>query len=700
MILFEYLNNSFSGAISIFTAVFGMAYPLLQECVQRIEDKYVCSHIASRFKHEHTYIRFNWLIVVCMIEAVTFPLLLQLWAFNWWTCAIVGIQLASVFILMLYTVLLIQLVLYYYDARKLFDRIRSHHDEIELPNLLCISQYASRHDLGDIYSDTLTEIFSFINEQRRAAAEGQEVTFSQPVTETINNILRWSYRETGSYFYERNDIIAALFDYTSDKIVSDQTYMQVWTTLNHIVEADNEQWFNQYWSIACQYYMFYLSNRRFNENRDERDRFLEMHRMLGGLLCMHRKFEWLEYMMTFSNLHPPRYELIPSSASQIFDALYDLEGKADDPLQWRLLARYPFIGLKGDVYDQNTIVKYVEEYLAMLLVRLWSVNDYNITYSSPMEFPPVTDDLDENDKRIKYMNRLKRGVRSLYIDYDLSQLHLGFLPNRIAVLDFASTYEKALKAENEAISGRHEIDLQKVEKIRQEIYAALASKSLNLPQGNPCGDRETITTPVYAGSNLDENWMLKGRHMPLTGYGEMMVEVLNANTVMLYGRILTHNSHLRHTYSIRYQDIFKAIDKLAINDNYVILLLGVYMENFEVLYGKPLGLREEGTSRYYADAEILFIDSRQSAIVVLRRDELPYYDYVAWDNPASWMEEIELDSHVYSNLEHLKETGYYLNIARVFRIEFETSHEFACLRVSLNEVNDEMELKDVRALAR
>ena len=84
MIPFEYLNNSFSGAISIFTAVFGMAYPLLQECVQRIEDKYICSRIARRFKSEPTYIVFNWLIVICMVEAVTFPLLLQLWDFNVW----------------------------------------------------------------------------------------------------------------------------------------------------------------------------------------------------------------------------------------------------------------------------------------------------------------------------------------------------------------------------------------------------------------------------------------------------------------------------------------------------------------------------------------------------------------------------------------------------------------------------------------
>ena len=698
MIPFEYLNNSFSGAISIFTAVFGMAYPLLQECVQRIEDKYVCSHIARRFKSEPTYIVFNWLIVICMVEAVTFPLLLQLWDFNVWSSAVVGVQLISVFSLMLYTVLLIQLILGYYDTNSLFLRIKDHHVEEELPNLLCLSQYASRNDLAELYYDDLTEIFRFIHEQRRSTPDGEEVIYSQAVTDAINSIFRWSYKDVGSFFYERNDIIGALFDYTQEKKVSEQTYTQVWHTLNYMVQADNEQWFRQYWSLACQYYTFHLSNLHHNQDQGERDRFREMHIMLGGLLCMHRKYEWLEYMMTYSNSMPPRYDLVPSSAALIFDALCDMESKADSPFQWQLLAKYNFIGLKGDVYDEHTVVKYVEEYLAMLLVRLWSVNDYNITYMQPMAFPPATEDLDENDRRIKYMERLMQGVRQLYRDYELNMLNLSYLPTKFDALDLAGGYVKILKQKNEEITGRKEVDSEKIEKIRNEILKALDSKTLRLPSGQHKDGRETITTPVYAGCNLDQDNMLKGRHISMTGFGDVLVEVLNANTILLYGRILTSNTHLRHSYSIRYQDIFKAIDKLGINGDYVILLMGTYLDQFDAMYGKPQGFREQDGRKYYNDAEIMFVDSRQSAIVVMRRDELPYYDYVAWDNPARNMEVIKDDPYVYSNLNHLEETSFYLSLCRVFRAEYETTREFACLKVSLNEVNDEMELKDIRPL--
>ena len=698
MIPFEYLNNSFSGAISIFTAVFGMAYPLLQECVQRIEDKYICSHIARRFKSEPTYIVFNWLIVICMVEAITFPLLLQLWDFNVWSSAVVGVQLISVFCLMLYTVLLIQLILSYYDANSLFLRIKNHHVEEELPNLLCLSQYASRKDLGELYYNVLTEIFSFIHEQRRDTRDGEEVTYSRSVTDAINSILRWSYKDVGSYFYERNDIIGALFDYTQEKKISEQTYTQVWHTLNYMVQADNIQWFQQYWSLACQYYTFHLSNLRHNQDQSERNRFHEMHIMLGGLLCMHRKYEWLEYMMTYSNTMPPRYDLVPSSAKLIFDALCDVESKADSPFQWQLLAKYNFIGLKCDVYDEYAVVKYVEEYLAMLLVRLWSVNDYNIIYMPPMEFPPATEDLDKNDSWVKYMQRLMQGVRQLYRDYDLKKLNLVCIPAKLDVLDLAGGYVKILKQKNEEITGRKEVDGEKIEKIGNEIVKALDSKIIRLPQGRHIDGRATVTTPVYAGCNLDQDHMLKGRHISMTGFGDVLVEVLNANTVLLYGRILTSNSHLRHSYSIRYQGIFKAIDKLSINGDFVILLLGTYLDHFEAMYGKPQDYREQDGLKYYNDAEIMFVDSRQSAIVVMRRDELPYYDYISWDDPARGMEVIKDNPYVYSNLNHLEETSFYLSLCRVFRVEYQTTQEFACLKVSLNEVNDEMELKDIRPL--
>ncbi len=698
MIPFEFLNNSFSGAISIFTAVFGMAYPLLQECVQRIEDKYICSHIARRFKSESTYIIFNWLVVICMIEAVIFPLLLQLWNLNWWTCAVVGVQLLSVFCLMLFTVLLIQLILTYYDANTLFQRIRNHHAEEELPNLLCLSQYASRNDLTSLYDEVLTEIFRFIHEQRRDTADGEVVTYSQSVNHAINSILRWSYNDVGSYFYERNDIIGTLFDYTQEKKVSEQTYTQVWHTLNYMVQADNKQWFQQYWSLACQYYTFNLSNLHHNQDQGERNRFREMHIILGGLLCMHRKFDWLEYMMTYSNSMPPRYDLVPSSAALIFEALCDIESKVDSPYQWQLLAKYNFIGLKGDVYDEYTVVKYVEDYLAMLLVRLWSVNDYNITYMLPMEFPSTTEDLDENDRRMKYMERLMRGIRQLYRDNELKRLNLAYLPAKLEVLDMAGGYVKELKQKNEELTDRKEVDEKKIEKISTEVLKALKNKILRLPQGQHGENKETITAPVYAGCRLNLDYILKGRHIPLTGFGDVLVDVLNANTIMLYGRILTSNNHLRHTYSIRYQDIFKAIDKLSINSDFVILLLGTYLDNFEAMNGKPQGYREQDGRRYYNDAEIIFVDSRQSAIVVIRRDELPYYDFVTWDNPAKGMEVIEEEQHVYSNINCLKESSFYLTLCRAFRVEYQTTREFACFKISLNEVNNEMELKDIRQL--
>lgn len=133
---------------------------------------------------------------------------------------------------------------------------------------------------------------------------------------------------------------------------------------------------------------------------------------------------------------------------------------------------------------------------------------------------------------------------------------------------------------------------------------------------------------------------------------------------------------LRHSYSIRYQVIFTAIDSLRINGDYVIILLGVYLDNYNAMYGKPDNFREEERSCYYGDVEILFVDSRQSAVIVMKRSEMPYWEYVPLEYPVRGMEEIENTTHVYSNMDHLADTSFHLSLARAFKVEYEISEDF------------------------
>ena len=698
MMPFEYLNNSFSVAISIFTLIFGMAYPLLQEFVQRIEDKYVEPKLTKKFKSETEYILFNWLILTCMVEAVICPLLIQVWNNGWWTYGVIAFQLISVFCLMLDVVLLVQLILDYYDANQLYELINKHDDNSELPNMLCICKYASKHDLEELYGKGMSFIFKFIAEEQKQTAEKTAVVYSPEVNHCIQNILRLSYKEKGSYFYERNDVVSMLLNHATERYVSEQTSLLLRVTLNHIVHVDNYEWFKQYWAIAYQDYMFHLSNLRDDYCQDEKKSFEDMHIMMGGLLCFHKKYEWLEYILFFSNTMPPSYPLIPSNATSIERALYDIERKREDPFQFVHLAKYRFIGLKNDVSDISTVVKYVEKYLALLIIRLWSVDNYNYTFSEPMEFSPSTDDLDDNDKRVKDIQKLISNVRCWFVDKEIEKVHLPVLPHRMEVLDLLSKQIKNLKRTNAELTERGEIDESKLEIIKREIITSLSKKVLNIPQGIHHENKEYITIPIYATGAMDADAFIKGRHVSIVGMGDALAEILNANTKMAYGRQLLSNRYMRRTSQVRYQDILTAIDKLKIDSSYVVLSLGVYLDMLDILHGHPKIQKTYDGRMFYGDVEIVFIDSRQSSLIVMKREELPYYEYVAWDSPVTGMEEINHEMYLYSNISHVDRSSVYLKFARVLKMESNIKSSFACLQVNLNEISDEMDLNTIGPL--
>ena len=699
MLPFEFLNNSFSVAISIFTLVFGMAYPLLHEFVQRIEDKYVSSHIVTRFKSERTYVLFNWQIIICMIETVTCPLLIQLWNNNWWTCGIIAFQLISVFCLMLNVVLLIQLILVYYDARQLFGQVSSQKDVSELPNLLCICRYASKYELNELYGDCMSSIFEFIFEEQRKTKKGDAVIYSKEVNDIIRKILDLSYKDKGSFFYERNDITWVLLNKQEGRSISIQTCQLLWITINRIVLEDNFGWFKQYWTIAYQYHMYNLSNQINNDSQDERKMFEEMHIMIGGLLCFHKKYEWLSYILFFTNTQPASYPLVPSSAAQIIKVLYDIERKYDGIFTMQELSRYCFIGLKNDVSDIGMVVKYVEDYLALIVIRLWSVNNYNYTFSEPFDFPSPSDDLDDNDKRIKYIQRLINCVRCWYSNGEIAKLHLPQTPKKLEVLDLLQGYMNNLKSKNSELTERCEIDKEKLKIVKQEVVKSLSSMNLNIPQGIPDKTKDSITIPIHAGGSMESDAFMKGRHISITGIGDVIAEILKAKTQIAYGRGLISNRYLRHTYQVRYQDIFMAIDKLQIDHSYVILSLGVFLDTFDGLYGFPQELkRKEDNRLFYGEVEIEFIDSRQSAMIVIKSEDLPYYEFTTWDSPSTGMVKIDEELCLYSNVDHWSGSTFYLDFVRILKMELCNDSSFAYLQIDQNEISDELDLNTIKPL--
>ena len=75
--MFDFVNYTYSGIVSVLSALFGLSYPLLIGCIEKIDAKYGSTSLINRFKEESIFIKFKRLIVINLIVAILFPFLMD-----------------------------------------------------------------------------------------------------------------------------------------------------------------------------------------------------------------------------------------------------------------------------------------------------------------------------------------------------------------------------------------------------------------------------------------------------------------------------------------------------------------------------------------------------------------------------------------------------------------------------------------------
>ena len=114
----------------------------------------------------------------------------------------------------------------------------------------------------------------------------------------------------------RIDIIQILFNQLEDYPITDQIYSYVWYLLNNMVSNGHDEWVKEYWSYACQYYLF---TKKYAVNADEKQKndFLEFHLMTGVMLVYMKRYNLLRHFMTYTSSLPAQYPLVPNTYCDI-----------------------------------------------------------------------------------------------------------------------------------------------------------------------------------------------------------------------------------------------------------------------------------------------------------------------------------------------------------------------------------------------
>ena len=53
--MFDFVNNTYSGVLSILSTLFGLSYPLVIGCIEKIDDKFGSTKLSERFMREFSF---------------------------------------------------------------------------------------------------------------------------------------------------------------------------------------------------------------------------------------------------------------------------------------------------------------------------------------------------------------------------------------------------------------------------------------------------------------------------------------------------------------------------------------------------------------------------------------------------------------------------------------------------------------------
>jgi len=389
--MFDFVNYTYSGVISVLSTLFGLSYPLILSCIEKIDSKFRSTKLSARFLEEHVFIVFKYLLVLNLVVAVVFPFVMD---GNTHSRYLVALQCIAAVVMIYFAFQLFNKVMTYYDAGKLQEQIlNDYHQAVEksckdleakyftqwsdLTGVLLSS--ADEKLVQSVYEEWFSYVARKYDEYRGKPLELDDY-FYDAVTRINENLCKGERKPIS--VNNGNSLLTSLI--VQDSIVTEKTYRYLWSNLRLQLYYGRDEWIMAYWKTASQRYEFFMpaistfdtevntgkqyTDRQVKERAGQREKFQEFHIMLCAMLLQQGKYGLLEQMLFYTQSQPPSYPLVPSRLSSIL-SLFEYLNKER---LWDITyyeSRYPMPNMHGITGGQ--ILGAANCYMALLVYRLY-----------------------------------------------------------------------------------------------------------------------------------------------------------------------------------------------------------------------------------------------------------------------------------------------------------------------------------------
>jgi len=660
--MFDFVNYTYSGILSILSTLFGLSYPLVIGCVEKIDDKFGSTKLSERFINEISFKWFKVSLVINLIMAVLFPFLMDDCLYS---RIIIGIQCVGIIVLVSSALFLFSKIFTYYNITDLqkaiiddYEKSLNKKDKIEESKFFIQWVDLSCEMLKSVDNNLVQGVYDFMYKYvtiKYQESKGKALIFDQYFYEGVSRINEFLSKGESKPISVNNgnSILTSLI--LMDSVISETTYRYLWRNLRIQMFYNKDEWIMEYWKMASQKIGLFMkpihqyiyneegklyTKEEIEDNQKQRENFMEFHIMLCSMLVQEKKYRLLELMLSFTQSEPPSYPLVPSNLSEIIDAFNRINRNSFvDPFYYE--SRYQMPNMHG--ITEGKIVGAANCYLALLAYRIYVIR-WSYGYESVLNtgaLPNTLSELntlkDNLDVFQRWLERIKDRKELLdvinFSSFDKEMEEKAQIYNKATLLrpdQLVSHMQNDIIAKMEQLRTTLPLSEEKVNSEEEELTANIIKAMA--PYGDLLGRRFSQDTYYNLNSSITMPF-------PNTAFVDNP-DVGHAGIAGCMSSYMLHNfqhmfassfftKHNLTNYSLSSEDLFQAIDRLNLNEQHYIIAFGLY---FDYYIGSIKDLKKETDHKYsYKGIKILSLDCStkffSQMVYVMRFDDRPFLDF-------------------------------------------------------------------------
>lgn len=644
IVAFDFVNGAYEWILSILSALFALAYPLILGCIERVDNKYHSTRLSTRLMEENSFLWFHNLLAVnlavSLVSIITISICIEEYQY-----IIMSIHLLLMLFLLLSAFCLFHTMQTYYNVEKLSKRIiKQYWVSIKKKNKLKEEKYFTQ--------------FTDLSQTLLLSAEDSIV---RSVYDVLDAYLKQKYDanpimalKLDSYFYEAisrinenlcrqvrrpvslnsgNQILSILL--YEDSIETESTYQYLWKNLRMQLFYKREDWLMSYWATASNKAMiikYKIESFEFEEEQgDEKEKqeriaqfenFMEFHVMLCAMVMQKGMYNLLQKLLTYTTSEPPSYLLIPSKISSILTIAQRIN-TYDSFLFER---KYPMQVMRG--LTGGLTLKAVNNYLALLVYRLYVIVDgFGYDVFSLGVLPDTIAGLLSLKRTIEgiqfWINNVKQDKKVLSVLNDIKEKN-GCIGSPEELLNrWIDEIDKSIHQLKKTI----EYNSQKVDTMQDKI-ASNIRKAMKMYNDFVSGNVTSEARMYNLNSSISHFYpstAFSGDDVAISyaGIEEGMSEGMLNNFYHLFATAFYQEmSYVKYTTS--YDILFDVLDRLKVDETYCAICFGV---SFDFL-PQVEGLEEKDNRQYvYKGMSIVLLicptDIFSHRMYIMKRKDLP-----------------------------------------------------------------------------